>query len=146
MIQRWCARGVIHAPHAVLNTPLTGCSPPSRHQLSMREFCLVSVFRKRKVRIHPKPRMYAPRNTIYHHRSRVRSEVFTAVTMDDAVFWDIKTQFVLHRTHTTSPLQSSASQCYVRFEVFTAVTMKNVVFWDIKIQFLLHKRHTTPPL
>jgi hypothetical protein len=44
---------------------------------------------------------------------------------------DIKTMFVLHRRHITSPLQSSAGQCYVRFEVFTAVTMKNVVFWDV---------------
>jgi hypothetical protein len=39
----------------------------------------------------------------------VRFEVFTAVTMKDVVFWDIKTQFVLHRRHITSPLQSSAS-------------------------------------
>jgi hypothetical protein len=52
--------------------------------------------------------------------------------MKNAVFGDIKTQFVLHRRHITSPLQSPASQCYVRFKVFTAVTMKNVVFWDIK--------------
>jgi hypothetical protein len=36
----------------------------------------------------------------------VRFEAFTAVTMKDAVFWDIKTQFVLHRGHITSPLQS----------------------------------------
>jgi hypothetical protein len=52
--------------------------------------------------------------------------------MRNAVFWDIKTQFVHHRRHITSPLQSSAGQCYVRFEVFTPVAMKNVVFWDIK--------------
>jgi hypothetical protein len=51
--------------------------------------------------------------------------------MKNVVFWDIKTQFVLHRRHITSPLQSPASQCYVRFEVFTAVTMKNGVFWDV---------------
>jgi hypothetical protein len=38
----------------------------------------------------------------------VRSEVFTAVTMKNAVFWDIKNQFVLHRRHITSPLQSPA--------------------------------------
>jgi hypothetical protein len=36
-------------------------------------------------------------------------EVFTAVTMKNVVFWDIKTQFVLHRRHITSPLQSPAS-------------------------------------
>jgi hypothetical protein len=39
----------------------------------------------------------------------VRFEVFTAVTMKNGVFWDIKTQFVLHRRHLTSPLQSQAS-------------------------------------
>jgi hypothetical protein len=58
----------------------------------------------------------------------VKFEVFTAVTMKNAVFWDIKTQFVLHRRHITSPLQCPASYCYVRFEVFTAVTMENIVF------------------
>jgi hypothetical protein len=51
--------------------------------------------------------------------------------MKNGVFWDIKTEFVLHRRHITSPLQSPASKCYVRLEVFTAVTMKNVVFWDV---------------
>jgi hypothetical protein len=30
-----------------------------------------------------------------------------AVTMKNVVFWDIKTQFVLHGRHITSPLQSS---------------------------------------
>jgi hypothetical protein len=39
----------------------------------------------------------------------VRFEVYTAVTMKNGVFWDIKTQFVLHRRHITSPLQSPAS-------------------------------------
>jgi hypothetical protein len=34
------------------------------------------------------------------------SPVPTAVTMKNVVFWDIKTQFVLHRRHITSPLQS----------------------------------------
>jgi hypothetical protein len=38
----------------------------------------------------------------------VRSEVSMAVTMKNVVFWDIKTQFVLHRRHSTSPLQSPA--------------------------------------
>jgi hypothetical protein len=66
--------------------------------------------------------------------------------MMNVVFWDIKTQFVLHRRNITSPLQITAGYCYVRFEVFTAVTMKNAVFWDIKTQFLLHRRHITSPL
>jgi hypothetical protein len=39
----------------------------------------------------------------------VRFEVFTEVTMKNAVFWDIKTQFVLHRRHITSLLHSPAS-------------------------------------
>jgi hypothetical protein len=76
----------------------------------------------------------------------VRFEVFTAMTMKNGVFWDIETQFVLHRRHIMSPLQSPASYCYVRFEVFMAVTMKNVVFWDIETQFVLHRRHITSPL
>jgi hypothetical protein len=40
---------------------------------------------------------------------RVRLEVFMAVTMMNAVFWDIRTHFVPHRRHITSPLQSLAS-------------------------------------
>jgi hypothetical protein len=39
----------------------------------------------------------------------VRFEVFTAVTMKNGVFWDVKTQFVLHRRHITSLLQSTAA-------------------------------------
>jgi hypothetical protein len=39
----------------------------------------------------------------------VTFEVFTAVTMKNAAFWDIETQFVLHRKHIISPLQSPAS-------------------------------------
>jgi hypothetical protein len=66
--------------------------------------------------------------------------------MKKAVFCDIKTQFVPHRRHITSPLQSPANYCYVRFGVFTAVTMKNDVFKDIKPQFVLHRRHITSPL
>jgi hypothetical protein len=36
-------------------------------------------------------------------------EAFTAVIMKNAVFWDIKPQFVPHRRHITSPLQIPAS-------------------------------------
>jgi hypothetical protein len=39
----------------------------------------------------------------------VRSDVSTAVTMKNVVFWDIRTQFVLHRRHITSPLQNPVS-------------------------------------
>jgi hypothetical protein len=66
--------------------------------------------------------------------------------MNNAVFWDIKTQIVPHRRHIPSPLQSSAGLFYVIFEVFTTVTMKNVVFWDIETHFVLHRRHITSPL
>jgi hypothetical protein len=76
----------------------------------------------------------------------VRCKVITVVTMKNIVFWDIKPQFVLHRRHITSPLQSPTGYCCVRFEVFTAVIMKNVVFWDIKPQFVLHRRHIMFPL
>jgi hypothetical protein len=38
----------------------------------------------------------------------VRFEVFTAATMKNVVFWDIKTKFVLHRRRITSPLQIPA--------------------------------------
>jgi hypothetical protein len=37
----------------------------------------------------------------------VRFEVFTAVTMKNTVFWDIKIQFIPHRKHVSSPLQGT---------------------------------------
>jgi hypothetical protein len=39
----------------------------------------------------------------------VRFEVFTAVSMKNAVFWDVKTLFIFHRRHITSPLKGPAS-------------------------------------
>jgi hypothetical protein len=45
----------------------------------------------------------------YKNVDHVRFEVFTAVAMKNVVFWDIKTQVVLHRRHITFPLQSPAS-------------------------------------
>jgi hypothetical protein len=66
--------------------------------------------------------------------------------MKNAVFWDKTSQFVLHRRHITSLLQSSAGQCYVIFEVFTALTMKNAVLWDMKTHFLPHRKHIASPL
>jgi hypothetical protein len=38
----------------------------------------------------------------------VRFEVCAAVTMNKAVFWDIKIQFLPHRKHIISALQSPA--------------------------------------
>jgi hypothetical protein len=61
--------------------------------------------------------------------------------MKNAVLWDIKPQFIPHRRHITSLLQSQASSCYVKIAIFTAVTMKNAVLWDIKPQFVPHRRH-----
>jgi hypothetical protein len=46
--------------------------------------------------------------TTTHCPVHVRSEVLTAMTMKNAVFWDIKAQFVPHRRHITSPLHSPA--------------------------------------
>jgi hypothetical protein len=37
----------------------------------------------------------------------VESDVFTAVTMRNAVFWDINTQFVPHKTHCVSATEPS---------------------------------------
>jgi hypothetical protein len=36
----------------------------------------------------------------------IRFDVLTAVAMKNVVFWDIRTQYVPHRKHITSPLQS----------------------------------------
>jgi hypothetical protein len=66
--------------------------------------------------------------------------------MKNAVFWDIKTQFVFHKKHITSPLQSPAGSWYVNFQVLTAVTMKIVVIWDLITQFVSHRRHIKSPL
>jgi hypothetical protein len=63
--------------------------------------------------------------------------------MKNAIFWDTKHQFVPHRRHITSLLQSPAGYYYVRFEVSTGVAMKNAVFWDVKTQFLPHRSNIT---
>jgi hypothetical protein len=56
---------------------------------------------------------------------------FTDVTVKNAVFWDIKPQFVPQRRHIASLLQSPTGYCYVRFEALTVVTTKNAVFWYV---------------
>jgi hypothetical protein len=43
----------------------------------------------------------------------VRFGVFTAVTMKNAVFWDIKTQFVPHRRHYVSLESSQLILCRI---------------------------------
>jgi hypothetical protein len=37
-----------------------------------------------------------------------RFEVFMAVTMNNAVFWDVESQFLPHKKRITSPLQTRA--------------------------------------
>jgi hypothetical protein len=49
-----------------------------------------------------------PTDELEQYEICVRFEVFTAVTMKNAVFWDIRKQFVPHRKHIASPLQSPA--------------------------------------
>jgi hypothetical protein len=48
----------------------------------------------------------AVKNTDYD--SHLGFEIFTAETIKNVVFWDVKSQFVPHRRHITSPLQSPA--------------------------------------
>jgi hypothetical protein len=48
------------------------------------------------------------RNKSEEKWENVRFEVFMAVSMKNAVFWDIGTQFIPHRKHITSPLHSPA--------------------------------------
>jgi hypothetical protein len=64
-------------------------------------------------------------------------EGFTAVTMKNVVFWDIDTQFVPHRRHITSPLQSPAAVCC---ENCTEHTDKPCG------QSVPHRKHITSPL
>jgi hypothetical protein len=52
--------------------------------------------------------------------------------MKNAVYWNIKTHFIPHRRHLTSPLLSPAVSCYVRFVDYTAVTLKVTHFWKVK--------------
>jgi hypothetical protein len=48
--------------------------------------------------------------------------------MKNAIFWDIKAQFLPHKKHITSQLHSPANKCYLRLDVYMAMTMKNVAF------------------
>jgi hypothetical protein len=59
--------------------------------------------------------------------------------MKNAIFWDIKAQFVPHRKHYVSATDLSRLMLS-KIGGFTAVTMKNV-FWDIKAQFVPHRKH-----
>jgi hypothetical protein len=52
-----------------------------------------------------KQRFLHVKDKLWDCEDPVRFEVLTAVTMRNVVFWDTKSQFVLHRRHITSPLQ-----------------------------------------
>jgi hypothetical protein len=83
--------------------------------------------------VHVKPRTdasYMMRCSISKLKN-LQVSYFTAVTIKNALCWDIKPQFVPHRKHIRSPVLNPAGKCYVRFEVFTAMTMKNAVFWGV---------------
>jgi hypothetical protein len=58
-----------------------------------------------KIKLNSIPNVVFVENVDYF----VRFEFFTAVTMKNVVFWDMKPQLVLHRRHITSPLQSPDS-------------------------------------
>jgi hypothetical protein len=75
--------------HDFLSMSKIKCHTPKKVQISCELFnCNIYVFRQQT------------------KDNNVRFEVFMAVTMKKVVFWDIKTQFVLHRRHITSPLLS----------------------------------------
>jgi hypothetical protein len=66
---------------------------------------------------------------------------FTAVTMKNFFFWDIKTQFIPHRRHISAAEPSRLMLC----KVFTAVTMKHAVFRDINTSQETHYVSDTEP-
>jgi hypothetical protein len=97
------------------------------HPVFYLRFGIYVLFQSSRVTYSVGPNSLCLRTEVRH----VGFEVFTAVTMKEVVFWDIKTQFIPHRKYFASLLQNPADYCYVRFEVYTAVTMKNAVFLDV---------------
>jgi hypothetical protein len=89
---------------AVLNCVVITSELVSNLSISTEEIILQAFFLEAVV----SESKMSPLSSNYVRRY-VRFEVFTAVTMKNGVFWDMKTQFVLHRRHITSPLQISAS-------------------------------------
>jgi hypothetical protein len=55
----------------------------------------------------------------YAVRVDIRFEVFTTFAMNNAVFWDVRTQFLPHTKHITAREPSRLMS--LRFDVFTAV-------------------------
>jgi hypothetical protein len=56
--------------------------------------------------------------------------IFTAVTMKNAVFWDIKNPVRPHSKRYFSATENSRLML-LRFDDFAAVTMKNTVLWNV---------------
>jgi hypothetical protein len=81
---------------------------PGRKGVWVRNWPLHPQPRFRKRGDIPPPSIYL-RDVFLIKHSHIIFEVSKAVTMKNAVFWDINPQFVLHRRHITSPLQSPAS-------------------------------------
>jgi hypothetical protein len=71
----------------------------------------MEAIRSSETVVHTRATLVTSQKTVFFKKLFVRFEVLTAVTVKNAVFWDIKT--------------------HARFEVFTAVNMKNGVFWDV---------------
>jgi hypothetical protein len=68
------------------------------------------------------------RSASVHINLQVKLPTFSAVTMKNAVFCEINTQFVLHRRHISA---TEPNRLMLRFEVFTAAAMKNTFFWNM---------------
>jgi hypothetical protein len=62
--------------------------------------------------------------------------------MKNAFVWDIKHQFIPHRKHVMSSLQSSGGECYVIFEDFTA-DYEECRLLGYKPQSVPHRKHST---
>jgi hypothetical protein len=85
---------------------LRGQSSLCRFRAAAREFQLRSpTYCLVQRKLQKAAKLYFNRNVLNY----VRFEVFTAVTMKNVVFWDIKPQFIPHRRNITSSLQTPAS-------------------------------------
>jgi hypothetical protein len=96
-----CVASFLINEHSAATVPLRVCGKEAIHITSQMSVTMTWGFLK----------LYSISS--FHYGESILKyatfEVFTAVTMKNAVFWDIKTQFVLQRGHITSPLQSKAS-------------------------------------
>jgi hypothetical protein len=84
--------------HRFLESSLIG---QQKAGINNTHYCLITerYFSVRKYREEEKHRKISKL-----HPGYIRFGAFTAVTMKNAVFWDIKPQFIPQRKHITSPL------------------------------------------